>query len=160
MTHKEWTAILAWPGYRVYLIHCLTGPTFAEPADEDEARAYVKELIASEVLVSSLAPPVTGDPPLDDIVSQLESVASDRAVAEKLSDARRALADIDREGVGAPAHRYRKIASELESLPADVEISRLFQVDMIKPASGASLPETVVAEITSCASSSGFAASK
>ncbi|HYL05372.1 MAG TPA: lantibiotic dehydratase, partial [Thermoanaerobaculia bacterium] len=54
---------------------------------------------------------------------------------------------LDAGGVGAPADRYRAIATDLEALPTKVEMARLFQVDMVKPPAEANLGPEVIAEI-------------
>jgi len=50
------------------------------PPSEEETREYVLELVRNEVLVPSLTPLVTGEPPLDDLIRQLESLPSARPV--------------------------------------------------------------------------------
>src|SRR5205807_7418729 len=54
---------------------------------------------------------------------------------------------MDRDGLGIEAERYRGIAQSLEHLPAKVEVSRLFQVDLHKPAPEAMLGGAVLEEI-------------
>ena len=64
-----------------------------------------------------------------------------------LTRTRAHLSELDRRGPGVPVSEYREIAAELEKLPAKVDLSRLFQVDLIKPCGKALLPRTVVDEL-------------
>jgi len=114
-----------------------------------EAAEFVTELIDSQLLVSDLAPPVTGSDPLSDVQGQLAAAAAPLAVlaAERLAVARDTLAALDAGGIGAPPARYSVLAGQLAALPTPVELSRLFQVDLIKPAHGAALGGEVLVEI-------------
>ncbi len=111
----------------------------------EDAAAYVNELVDSQLLVPELEPGVTGPEPIHGLIDTLASAAP--AAAATLAAARDALAALDAGGVGAEPQRYRDIARGLEALPAPVELPRLFQVDMVKPAPGATLGQAVVDEI-------------
>ncbi|MBV8200614.1 MAG: lantibiotic dehydratase [Acidobacteria bacterium] len=114
---------------------------------QEDADAFLTELIDSQVLVSDLSPPVTGPEAIHDLVDHLAGLDAGQQAAQRLAAARDALAALDSGGVGAPAERYRAIAADLEALPAKVEMARLFQVDMVKPPAEANLGPEVVAEI-------------
>jgi thiopeptide-type bacteriocin biosynthesis protein len=113
-----------------------------------EARAYVDELVASQVLVSDLGLDVTGDEAIHGVITRLSAPAETRPVACCLASVRDELAAIDAAGVGGsdPA-RYADIRATLEQLPAQPELARLFQVDLTKPAPDLSLGAAVIAEI-------------
>jgi len=100
----------------------------------DEACAFIEELVASQLLVPGLPLPVTGPEPIHPLIAELEARPVGAALAKPLAEARESLLAIDRTPLGLPPARYRKVASALEVLPAKVELSRLFQVDMVKPA--------------------------
>jgi hypothetical protein len=114
----------------------------------EEARAFVDELAASQVLVSDLGPNVTGEEAIHGLIARLSESAETQPVAHRLASVRDDLARIDADGVGGsdPA-RYAAIRAALEQLPARPEPARLFQVDMTKPAAGLSLGPAVVAEV-------------
>ena len=113
----------------------------------EEATAYVQELIENQVLVPDLAPPVTGDEPIHDLLRQLRDHAEAAVIAGRLQEAQRSLEALDQTEIGARPEVYRATARLLEALPAKVEISRLFQVDLRKPCIKASLGEEPLAEI-------------
>ena len=112
---------------------------------QEDAEGYVHELIDSQILVSDLSPPVTGPEAMHDLVDQLRRLPTD--AGERLARARDALAALDAAGPGAPPERYREIAADLEALPTPVEMNRLFQLDMVKPADRPVLGGAVLAEI-------------
>ena len=113
--------------------------------DGDAAAAFVEGLISRQVLVAQVAPLVTGVEPLQSVVATIAMV--DPAAGESLVQVNEELAAMDRQGLGVEPAAYRAVADELHALPAPVEPSRLFQVDMIKPAPGASLGRAVIEEM-------------
>ena len=113
----------------------------------DEAAAFVDELCDSQLLVPELAPPVTGPEPVHGIAELLRTTDSGGELAVRLDAAQRAIEALDAAGVGNPPEAYRAIARGLEALPTKVELPRLFQVDMVKPAAQASLGPQVVEEL-------------
>jgi thiopeptide-type bacteriocin biosynthesis protein len=109
-----------------------------------EAQAYIDELIEAQLLVPELGISITGPEPVDAFVEQLADAELARP-RELLLDVRGELLRLDG-GLGNPPARYREIAARLAPLPAAPELSRLFQVDMVKPGSPA-LAVGVAAEV-------------
>jgi thiopeptide-type bacteriocin biosynthesis protein len=104
---------------------------------EERARGYVGELIERQVLVPSVDLLVTGGDStygLGDVVPVLATV-------------RERIARLDDDALGVEPARYRAIVSELQQLPAEVKPDRLFQVDMSKTSTAATLGRDVVTEI-------------
>ncbi|HET9228552.1 MAG TPA: lantibiotic dehydratase [Thermoanaerobaculia bacterium] len=112
-----------------------------------EAEEYVGELIQGQVLVSDLTPDVTGPEAIHGLEERLAALPSGRTAAEALARARATLAELDEAGLGAAPGRYRELAESLKELPTSVELSRLFQVDMVKPATPANTPRLGAAVI-------------
>src|SRR5205823_1237987 len=125
----------------------LAAALVTDEISQEAAEAYVQELAESQILVPEIALPVTGPEPIHPLIEHLGKHAEGTPVADALDWARAALAAIDADGLGVEPERYRAIARDLEALPAKVELPRLFQVDMVKPAPGATLGTDVVAEI-------------
>ncbi len=113
-----------------------------------EAEEYVAELVDNQLLVSDARPVVTGDEPVHGLVATLRAHAETARIAKRLDEARAALEAIDAAGLGASPDRYRAVASDLSDLPAQPDLSRLVQVDLVKPAQEATLGSRVVSEIT------------
>ncbi|MEM9554027.1 MAG: lantibiotic dehydratase [Acidobacteriota bacterium] len=113
----------------------------------DEAEAFLHELIDSRILVSSLSPQVTGSEPLAELVQQLGEQSETRSAAACLHEVEGRLDALDAAGLGHDPGAYRSVARQLEALPPEVEMSRLLQVDLIKPAPSATVGPEVVAEI-------------
>jgi thiopeptide-type bacteriocin biosynthesis protein len=118
----------------------------AEPdAPQEDADECIRELIDNQALVSELRPAVTGPEPIGPLAARLRERAG--PAAERLVQARQELETLDAGGVGAEPGRHRHIAHLLEALPGEVNLARLFQVDMVKPVEGASLGPAVLAEV-------------
>lgn len=114
------------------------------PADATE---YVEALIDNQLLVSELTPPVTGPEALPELISRLQQMPGAAPVVDTLLPVRAALEQLDRGGLGAPSERYIEVAQQLSRLPAPVELPRLFQVDLVKPAPEATLGKEVIREL-------------
>ena len=110
----------------------------------DEAREFVAELVAQQLIVPDLQVPVTGPEPIHALLRRLEG----HAAAAPLSAARDALAAIDREPLGVPTARYRDIAATLAALPVEAELSRLFQIDLVTRSPSLTIGPAVVREAT------------
>lgn len=125
-----------------------TGATLRELTDSvreedptisrEDAEAFVLSLVESQVLVSDLAPAVTGPPPLDGIISLLEGCGATRALSVLRSE-REALRALDAQPLGQLPAGYQDIARGLRQLPGELHVPRLFHVDLYKRANQATL---------------------
>jgi class I lanthipeptide synthase len=114
-----------------------------------DADAYIDELIESELLIPETSLQVTGDEPAASLAMTLERYSAGAGIACRIHEVRSALAAIDVQGLGVPASRYREVSQSLSDLPASPEISRLFQVNLMKPgddrvALGANVVNTIL----------------
>jgi len=113
----------------------------------DEADAFVGELIESQILVPDIECPVTGREPLAYLVDLLTRADEGERVTQVLEQVAAALESLDAGGLGAAPAQYRNSAQLLETFPPKVDLARLFQVDLVRPASGATLDRQLVSEI-------------
>lgn len=114
----------------------------------EEAAVFVGELIDSQLLVSELEPPVTGEEALDAVLARLRAHPGGAEAVARLEEVREMLRRLDAEPPAPDApRRYREVAEVLAALPAKVELPRLLQVDMTRPGEGATLGTAVLAEI-------------
>lgn len=126
----------------------LTADGDASPSTE-EAQEYVLDLIRNNnLLVSSLYPLLTGTPPLDDIIEQMDSIQSGRNIAESLRGIRTRIAGLQKKGFDCLPSDYEAVTSELRKLSARIDVARLYQVDMTKPVEELVLGEPVIQELT------------
>jgi class I lanthipeptide synthase len=114
----------------------------------DEAKEFIDELIDAQVLVSDVQPALTGPEPVPALVEAMAKHEETRDPARALRVALDSLEQLDRQGLGASPAEYRRVESLFEDQPAKPESSRLFQLDLTKPAR-ATLGRTVVDEIAS-----------
>ena len=111
----------------------------------EEAAEYVTELIDSQILVSDLSTPVTGPEAIHELIAAarapLPADGRGRSAAERAgAGARDELAALDAAGPGEePGALPRPWPRRCASCPTSVEMSRLFQLDMVKPADEAVL---------------------
>ena len=117
-----------------------------------EAGSFVDQLIDCRILVGPLAAQVTGDEGLRGVIGRLrgpDMPASAAATVATLDAVQAEMESLDRTRLGASPERYLAIADRLRGLPVPVDIRRLFQVDVVKPAPDASLNRQVADEILS-----------
>lgn len=104
--------------------------------ERDDATAYVESLISNRILCSDATPSVTGAEPLVGLIEALRAAGTPaRQAANALEAARTSLRALDEAPLGLAPERYQAVASGLEALPAKIDMARLFQVDLHKPAS-------------------------
>ena len=113
----------------------------------EDAQAFLHDLVDNQLLVPELELPVTGEESTAGLLRQLDALRAAADVRTRLTHAERTLFDVDAAGLGSLPQRYRDLARELEPLGVPVELSRLFQVDLMKPASEVVIGETVIAEV-------------
>ncbi|HEU4951014.1 MAG TPA: lantibiotic dehydratase [Holophagaceae bacterium] len=109
----------------------------------EEAKGFIHELIDNQLLVSDLEPEVTGSEPTPRLASLLASGPAAEA-GRHLQATLAELEGLDARGLGHAPEHYRGLARELEALPGKVDLSKLLQVDLHKPAPGAVLGSAVV----------------
>jgi thiopeptide-type bacteriocin biosynthesis protein len=108
--------------------------TFPADCSPDEADEYIADLRQSGVLMSRLAPIVTGDDPLDHICTQLANIPTASALSGKLQLIRARMNDAESEGLAAPPSEYLAISSDVAELSGGKgDTTRTFHVNLIKP---------------------------
>jgi thiopeptide-type bacteriocin biosynthesis protein len=137
------------------LDRALEGATFDELAnllvDEDvtydDAAAFVEELVDSQLLESTLTPPITGPEAIAALVEELRSVPGAEDEVAALEEIRAELEKLDAEGLGAPVERYEQIFSVAQRLPAEATPNAFFQTDMVTALDEATIGPAVIEEV-------------
>jgi thiopeptide-type bacteriocin biosynthesis protein len=132
-----------------------SGATFDELAavlvDDDisyeDAAGFVEELVDSQLLESTLVPPITGPEAITALIEELAAVEGTGDELALLEEVRAHLEKLDAEGVGVPVQRYREILSMVEPLPAQADPATFFQTDMVTALEAATLGPAVVDEV-------------
>jgi thiopeptide-type bacteriocin biosynthesis protein len=127
-------------------IESLASALVEEDISLEEARDYIHELIDNQVLVSDLEPEVTGPEPTPRLAALLSASSASEAGGH-LRATLDLLGQLDAQGLGHGPEHYRGLAKELEALPGKVDLSKLLQVDMHKPAPEATLGTEVTGEM-------------
>ncbi|MDQ3982531.1 MAG: lantibiotic dehydratase, partial [Actinomycetota bacterium] len=125
----------------------LAGALVDDEIAYDDAAAFVEELIDSQLLESTLTPPITGPEAITALIDELATVEGADEERGVLADVRAELEKLDAEGVGAPVDRYERIVTMAERLPAERAESSFFQTDMVTALDEATIGPKVVAEI-------------
>lgn len=133
----------ATPATRSELVSALAG----EGVAREVAERYVDRLVDHQILVSRLHVPVTGPGGLPPLVEQLRANPGTAPAALGLEAVDADLRALDAAGLGNPVHRYGEIVASLSQLGTQADPARLFQVQLVKPAPGATLGMPVVEEI-------------
>ncbi len=115
-----------------------------EEVSPEEARAFVSEMIGSQLLVSELEPALTGEAYMQRLIRILAAYPAGHAVAARLGDLADRLRALDANRPGNAPETYRHITRRLGEMDTPFEPGQLFQVDMHKPARSASLHLRVV----------------
>jgi class I lanthipeptide synthase len=124
----------------------LAAALVGDEISRDEANDFVDALIDAQVLVSDAEPAVTGPEPVRALIDTMAKHDATAEAAQAMGAAQDSLEQLDRQRPGAPTAEYRRIESLFEGHPAKPEPSRLFQLDLTKPAR-ASLGRAVVDEV-------------
>jgi lantibiotic biosynthesis protein len=114
----------------------------------EDATGFIDELIDAQLLVSDLEPAVTGLDPVTALAARLDGVHDAAAV---LRSATSRIAAVDAAPPGVASASYVSVAELLGSLPARVDMPRLFQVDLSKPVACAQLGPEVTRELETAA---------
>jgi thiopeptide-type bacteriocin biosynthesis protein len=118
-----------------------------EDITADEADAFVGALIDGQILLPDMECQITGCEPLVQMINLLQRAPEGEPVARELAHVAESLESLDHDGLGAEPARYRAIAHDLEAFPVKVDLTRLFQVDLVRPPFVATLGRALVAEI-------------
>ncbi|MCA9025669.1 MAG: lantibiotic dehydratase [Planctomycetaceae bacterium] len=113
----------------------------------EDAEAYLAELIDSQILVSELEPPVTGPEQISHLIEQLTPHRPVNEITQRLCELREGMSQLDHNRTANTPDAYRRLADSLQKFPVPVQLSRLFQVDLILPSDHLSLGQNVVQEM-------------
>ena len=110
------------------------------------AEIFLRDLVDAQVLVSDLSVPVTGTPPLDALLDEIEPLGPSQTVAT-LRRAHDALTALDNGAGEFDPVAYRDAAALLEGLGAPAGIEHAFAVDLSIPLDTATLARATAGEI-------------
>jgi lantibiotic biosynthesis protein len=144
------------PELRAVLDAAVDGPTLdtlvarAAAALEAPAEAvapYVGQLVDNQILVPAVAPPVTGEEPLDALYHKVELLPAPE-IRQGLGALRQALGELDEQGPGLPSGAYRSLESHAAALFPEVPLDVLLHVESRREVPHLSLPEAVTDAFT------------
>lgn len=101
---------------------------------KDEAKAFLDQIIDSQLLVSELEPAITGKEFSFQIIEILEKINNNSKInfyTETLKDIQKKIAKIDANNINPVGH-YKKIIELVKPLDIIFDESRLFQTDLLR----------------------------
>ncbi len=133
---------------RAELISVLT----ADPEiSEEDASAFLDEVIDTQILVPLIGPHVTGPEPTEGLIELLRGYGLEDHAAT-LQRTRDAITAIDAARPGVSSAQYRAIEADLAAhVPIKIEANRLFQVDLFKPAADTTISTQLADELVAVA---------
>jgi lantibiotic biosynthesis protein len=118
------------------------------PSHRSSVSPLLDALVEQRLLVSELQPDVTGAEPIHALIERLDTLAASAPLAAEAAAALREVRDVletlDAGSLGAGPDRYRALIARLEQLPAKVNRSKLFQVELVKTTADPSANELVL----------------
>lgn len=121
----------------------LSALLISDEITEEEAEGFIRELIQSQLLVSELEPAVTGDEFSYQLIRSLKKLNEEHHpeiehIIQLLEKAQMAIDELD-EQESNTAETYRTIFKELKTLETPIEENQLFQTDLYRTTTMASL---------------------
>ncbi|MCL2097441.1 MAG: lantibiotic dehydratase family protein [Bacteroidales bacterium] len=114
---------------------------------QEEAMAFIQELIDSQLLVSELEPAITGKDFLIQLSTVLQSIPGMEEKNEKLTKIAALLAEIDSSATGGTLPKYTAVEEIVKELGTAYELKFLFQTDMFKPVYSAVLHKNIMPSV-------------
>jgi len=128
------------------LITCL----IKQGIEQEEARGFIEELIDSQVIISELSPLVTGDDYFTQMIRILEGLNINGGLLSALKEIQVILKEIDCFGLRPRNDEpYQRIIQKIKEIKVPYEEKFLFQVDMTRDVSEATLGKDIVNELQS-----------
>lgn len=121
-----------------------------EEVSYEDALEFVEDIANSQLLYSELEPAMTGPEFLEQIVHTLEKCKENpnlNSLIGLLETLRIQIKELDRKGIGVQPDSYKKIAQQLEGFGVSHKIEKLFQVDLVKPATKVEIDKSIQQDI-------------
>ena len=111
-----------------------------------EALVFIEELVANQILVSSLEPSVSGADVLTQIIACLENLVDTKAITALLKGFAKQLNSLDNK-LGNDSTVYFDFITRLKKIAIPFETKYLFQTDLFVNATTNTIAETTVANV-------------
>ncbi|MFD2786370.1 lantibiotic dehydratase [Hymenobacter rubripertinctus] len=112
----------------------------------EETTAFLDDLIDAQVLLSGLEPLVTGNF-MQHLIDTLQRTESGQPIARHLEDVCRQLTQLDTAPAGEATFLYEQVRDSVQALNVNFEPNQLFQVDLYKTSTVATVSRDLQEEI-------------
>ena len=116
--------------------------------EQEEALAFIGDLIDSQIIVSELSPSVTGDDYFDQLIHILEDLKINEVLLSSLKEIQNLLHQLDSDPKDH-VELYQRIIQKIKAIKIPYEEKFLFQVDMTRNVVEATLGQDIVDELQS-----------
>lgn len=114
---------------------------------QEEAIAYIEDIIDSQILKSELDPCIVGEDVLHTLISKLSKLKNVQEL-DLLKDISMQLAEIDAKPIGTTIADYKKIIHIITQLGVPFDAKYLFQTDVYKPVKKAQISSYLIKQIS------------
>ncbi len=130
VTSNEYIDIVLAKSEKGALLEDLASSLTSEEITIKEAREFISDLVANQLLVSELEPAVSGPEFMEQIIEVLKRLQGVNNIVQTLQSTQAAMRKLD-ETMGNPVASYAEITDELKNLGTDFEDKYMFQTDML-----------------------------
>jgi hypothetical protein len=120
-----------------------------ERIEQEEASAFIEDLIDSQIIISELSPSVTGDDYVTDIIRVLEKSGVNSPLTIFIKDIQQTLYRLDSTRDNNDMELYQGIIKTIKEMKIPYEEKYLFQVDMTRSSRDVILGSDIIKELQS-----------
>lgn len=115
--------------------------------DRDSILNFINDLINYQVLNSALEASITGNDPLEELISELERIQNSDLLISSLKNIRKQLSSVDINFVNNHITSHNAILEELKKIGIIADLHHIFHIGLYKPVKQAIISEDVVNDI-------------
>lgn len=117
----------------------------APDTDLSDIAAYVGDLVANQVILTSLEPPLTGGDALGVVAAALEGCSAGESHRADIQEVRALLNVVNAASIGTSTRPYEQLKAAARRVTEGVE--HFYQVDLVKPADAISISQSVTDDV-------------
>jgi thiopeptide-type bacteriocin biosynthesis protein len=118
-----------------------------EEISSDEATSFIEEMIGGCLLIPDIEPLVTGKEYHQQLLEKLLKHSKDSTDLENLVSIINELSDTGDQTIGNSCNNLNKLLEESKAIFPDLDSGKLFQCDMLKPATSCEVSKAVTTEL-------------
>ncbi|MFM7431584.1 MAG: lantibiotic dehydratase, partial [Flammeovirgaceae bacterium] len=141
---------------QMVLTKAATGATISQLANalitdditQEDATSFIEEMIAGSLLIPEVEPLVTGKEYHEQLLKKLDEVSESNSDLENLVSIINELSNEKNQAVGNSLGQLKGSLEQSKSIYSDLDSGKLFQCDMMKPASDCTISKAITTELS------------